>query len=197
MAEWLEFDKIEFCPLLGGRKWNDARGKREACQRLRLFSSKQLGFGSETSVFKSTISRVRSGKHVLGLIFSSTRCDNPNGFVHVLVTLTVGSENSKRTSKLILRIYLFDLNLLYFAVCVYNPLTRASAECDRKLSSKSATIIHSLFRKKGMKTPLLRCFDRQENSADCLIWAMRFIANVADGLDYINQYEWEENSYHI
>jgi hypothetical protein len=106
VAEWLEFDQIEFCPLLGGRKWNDVRGKREACEILRQFSSKRLGFGSETSIFKSTISRLGSGKHVLGLIFSSTRCDKPNGFVHVLATLAVGSENSKRTSELCLFIYL-------------------------------------------------------------------------------------------
>ncbi len=94
-------------------------------------------------------------------------------------------------------LYLFELNFFYFAVRVYNPLTRASAECDQKLSNTSATIVHNLFRKKGMKSPLLRCFDRQGNSADCLIWAMRFIANVADGLDYNTQYDWEENSYHI
>jgi hypothetical protein len=73
---------------------------------LRKLSSKRLSFGSETTIFKSTISRVGSGKHVLGLIFSSTRRNNPNGFVHVLATITVGSENSKRTSELMSHIYL-------------------------------------------------------------------------------------------
>jgi hypothetical protein len=81
-------------------------------------SSKILGFGSDINIFKFTISRVGSSKCVLGLIFSSTRCDNPNGFVHFLATPAVGSGNSKRTSELVSHIYLFEL-IFIILQCVF------------------------------------------------------------------------------
>jgi hypothetical protein len=42
--------------------------------------------------------------------------------------------------------------------------------------------IHQDFK---LKTDIQLFFDQQKDTTDCLMWSLRFIANVGDGFDYL------------
>jgi hypothetical protein len=47
--------------------------------------------------------------------------------------------------------------------------------------NKRVRALHSNFK---LKSNIQLFFDHQNNTTDCLLWSLRFIANVGDGFDY-------------
>jgi hypothetical protein len=87
----------------------------------------------------------------------------------------------------------------FLLVFLYNPLTKAIARSDKKLMNNRVRVLHQKF---NLKTGIQLFFDEQKNSTDCLLWSLRFIANVGDGFEYQKlgwepyNKEWKETESH-
>jgi hypothetical protein len=99
-TQWKKLSSIEVCQYLIGEKWDNKSAKRGMATQMKRMGYPNFGFVSDSKA-KLELSRLlRSEKPVLGLVFSPGRRNGSWYFVHVLVVLVVGAENSNRTSKI-------------------------------------------------------------------------------------------------
>ncbi|CAK9249907.1 unnamed protein product [Sphagnum jensenii] len=91
---------IEVCQYLVGEKWDDKQSQRETASQMKRMGFQNFGFVSNSKIKREFSRLLRNGKPVLGLVFSPGLRNGNWDFVHVLVVLIVGSENSSRTSKI-------------------------------------------------------------------------------------------------
>jgi hypothetical protein len=83
-----------------GEKWDDKTSQRETAAQMKRMGFQDFGFISISKARCEFSRLLRSGKPALGLVFSPGLRNGNWDFVHVLVVLIVGSENSSRTSKI-------------------------------------------------------------------------------------------------
>ncbi len=99
-SQWKTLSSIEVCQYLVGEKWDDKQSQRETASQMKRMGFQNFGFVSNSKIKREFSRLLRNGKPVLGLVFSPGLRNGNWNFVHVLVVLIVGAENSNRTSNI-------------------------------------------------------------------------------------------------
>jgi hypothetical protein len=99
-SQWKELKSIEVCQYLIGEKWDDKSAQRGIAAQMKRMGYPNFGFVSNSKAKLEFSRLLRSGKPVLGLVFSPGLRNDSWYFVHVLVVLVVGAEINNRTSKI-------------------------------------------------------------------------------------------------
>jgi hypothetical protein len=90
-------------------------------------------------------------------------------------------------------IYLFIFICLFiYLVFLYNPLIREEAEKNGLINRRVRKLKSDL----RVCLPIQLGFGGQIDTSDCYIWSLRFISNIGDNYDYINEIKWSEYNPH-